>query len=113
MVHVKNSEGKKDRYVTLADILMRGLQAYLESEQPNEWVFNSKDQEIKGRVGGDFDSRYSQRGVQWAVNEAKEKAGTLKPMNVYTLISRYRDDPSVGRRIGYPYDQRSTWTRIH
>lgn len=90
---MKDGKGKKDRYVPLADILIRGLKAYLEAEQPNEWVFNSKDQEIKGRVGGDtstslstcFDSRYSQWGVQWAVNEAKKKAGIQKPMNVHTL----------------------------
>ena len=85
MLHVKEGKGKKDRYVPLADILIRGLKSYLEAEQPNEWVFNSKDQEIVGRVGGDFDSRYSQRGVQWAVNEAKKKAGILKPMSVHTL----------------------------
>jgi len=89
MLHVKEGKGKKDRYVPLADILIRGLKAYLETEQPNEWVFNSKDQEIKGRVGGDFDSRYSQRGVQWAVNEAKKKAGIQKPMNVHTLRHTY------------------------
>ena len=69
----------------MADILIRGLKSYLEEEQPNEWVFNSKDQEIVGRVGGDFDSRYSQRGVRWAVNEAKKKAGIVKPMSVHTL----------------------------
>jgi len=85
MLHVKEGKGKKDRYVPLADILIRGLKSYLEAEQPNEWVFNSKDQEIVGRVGGDFDSRYSQRGVQWAVNEAKKKAGIVKPMSVHTL----------------------------
>lgn len=85
VLHVKDGKGKKDRYVPLADILIRGLKAYLEAEQPIEWLFNSKDQEIKGRVGGDFDSRYSQRGVQWAVNEAKKKAGIAKPMNVHTL----------------------------
>lgn len=93
VLHVKEGKGKKDRYVPLADMLIRGLKAYLESEQPSDWVFNSKDQEIKGRVGGDtsaplstgFDSRYSQRGVQWAVNEAKKKAGIAKPMNVHTL----------------------------
>ena len=56
---MKEGKDKKERYVPLADILIRGLKAYLESEQPNEWVFNAKDQEIKGRVGGDFDSRYS------------------------------------------------------
>ena len=85
MLHVKDGKGKKDRYVPLADLLIRGIKAYLEAEQPNEWVFNSKDQEIRGRAGGDFDSRYSQRGIQWAVNEAKKKAGILKPMNVHTL----------------------------
>ena len=82
---MKEGKGKKDRYVPLADILIRGLKAYLESEQPREWVFNSADREINGRAGGDFDSRYSQRGVQWAVNEAKKKAGIQKPMNVHTL----------------------------
>ena len=83
--HVKDGKGKKDRYVPLADILIRGLKAYLEAEQPHIWVFNSSDREIRGRAGGDFDSRYSQRGIQWAVNEAKKKAGILKPMNVHTL----------------------------
>jgi site-specific recombinase XerD len=85
MLHVKDGKGKNDRYVPLADILIRGLKNYLEAEQPNEWVFNSKDQEILGRVGGDFDSRYSQRGVQWVGNEAKKKAGILQPMSVHTL----------------------------
>lgn len=84
-IHVKDGKGKKDRYVPLADTLIRGIKVYLEAEQPNEWLFNSKDQEIVGRVGGDFDSRYSQRGIQWAVNEAKKKAGILKPMSVHTL----------------------------
>uniref|UniRef100_UPI003741FEC3 tyrosine-type recombinase/integrase n=1 Tax=Algoriphagus antarcticus TaxID=238540 RepID=UPI003741FEC3 len=70
-------------------MLIRGLKSYLEAEQPNEWVFNSKDQEIVGRVGGDFDSRYPQRGVQWAVNEAKKKAGISKPMSVHTLRHTY------------------------
>ena len=57
----------------------------MEAEQPNEWVYKSKDQEIVGRVGGDFDSRYSQRGVHWAVKEAKKKAGISKPISAHTL----------------------------
>lgn len=75
---MKEGKGKKDRYIPLADILIRGLKSYLEAKQPNEWVFNSKDQEIVGRVGGDFDSCNSQRGVQWAVHEVKKKAGIVK-----------------------------------
>lgn len=86
---MKEGKGKKDRYVPLADLLIRGLRTYLEAEQPTDWVFNSKDQDIVGRAGGDFDSRYSQRGIQWAVNEAKKKAGISKPMNVHTLRHTY------------------------
>ena len=80
-LHVKDGKGKKDRYVPLADILIRGLKAYLEAEQPGEWVFNSADREIRGRAGGDFDSRYSQRGVQWAVNQAKKEPRILETYN--------------------------------
>ncbi|WP_373400876.1 hypothetical protein V8V91_10920 [Algoriphagus halophilus] len=47
----------------------------------------AKGEQIIGRAGGDFDGRYSQRGVQWAVNEAKKKAGILKPMNVHTFAA--------------------------
>ncbi|WP_339866537.1 tyrosine-type recombinase/integrase [uncultured Algoriphagus sp.] len=89
ILHVKDGKGKKDRYVPLADLLIRGIKTYLEAEQPLEWLFNSKGEQIIGRAGGDFDGRYSQRGVQWAVNEAKKKAGILKPMNVHTLRHTY------------------------
>lgn len=67
--------GKKDRYIPLSPILSRGLKAYIEAGKPSIWLFNgSREQEIKGRSGGDFDSRYSQRGVQWAVKQAKKDA---------------------------------------
>jgi hypothetical protein len=32
----------------------------------------------QGIAGGDFDSRYSQRGVQWAVKQASKAAGITK-----------------------------------
>ncbi len=37
------------------------------------------------RAGGDFDSRYSQRGVQWAVKQAAKSAGISKDVCVHTL----------------------------
>lgn len=82
MLHVRKGKGKKDRYLPLSDILIRGLKAYIEAEQPQVWLFNGKPE---GQAGGDFDSRYSQRGVQWVVNQAKKKAGIIKEMNVHTL----------------------------
>ncbi|MCX7390223.1 MAG: tyrosine-type recombinase/integrase, partial [Planctomycetia bacterium] len=81
-LHVRNGKGKKDRYVPLSKILIRGLQTYIQVEQPTEWLFNGKPEL---QAGGDFDSRYSQRGVQWAVNQAKKAAGITKEMSVHTL----------------------------
>jgi integrase/recombinase XerD len=82
MLHVRQGKGHKDRYVPLSDILIRGLKNYISSEQPDTWLFNGKPED---RAGGDFDNRYSQRGVQWAVNQAKKEAGITKEMTVHTL----------------------------
>lgn len=88
MLHVRKGKGKKDRYVPLCDLLIKGLKAYIEAERPDGWLFNGK-QPVEGRAGGAFDSRYSQKGVQWAVNEARKAAGILKPMTVHTLRHTY------------------------
>lgn len=85
---VRKGKGDKSRYVPLCDLLIRGLKAYIKSECPQEWLFCGK-QPVKGRSGGAFDSRYSQKGVQWAVNQARKSAGITKPMTVHTLRHTY------------------------
>jgi integrase/recombinase XerD len=80
-LRVVQGKGKKDRMVPLSEHLIRGLKSYIEAEKPKDWLFG----EARGRAGGDFDSRYSQRGVQWAVNQACKKAGILKDVHVHTL----------------------------
>jgi integrase/recombinase XerD len=87
MLHVKSGKGKKDRYVPLSEHLIRGLKQYIETELPEEWLFNG--QPLENRKGGDFDSRYSQKGVQWAVQSAARKAGISKHVNVHTLRHTY------------------------
>ncbi len=86
MLHVYQGKGKKDRYVPLSPILIRGLVAYIKSECPQEYLFNGKPD---GRAGGDFDGRYSQRGVQWAVKQACKAAGITKEVSVHTLRHTY------------------------
>jgi integrase len=86
MLHVVQSKGRKDRYVPLSDHLIRGLKKYISAERPSEWLFNGKPGE---RAGGDFDSRYSQRGVQWAVNRIAKDAGITKEVSVHTLRHTY------------------------
>ena len=51
------------------------------SGKPEDYLFGEPR---GGRAGGDFDSRYSQRGVQWAVKQAKT-ANILKEVSVHTL----------------------------
>jgi site-specific recombinase XerD len=82
LLHVVQGKGKKDRYVPLSQHLIRGLKTYIEAEQPHDWLFNGQP---IGRAGGDFDGRYSQRGVQWAVKEAAKLAKINKEVHVHTL----------------------------
>jgi integrase/recombinase XerD len=80
---VVQGKGKKDRYVPLSEHLIRGLKSYISAERPQDYLFGGVA--IVDRAGGDFDSRYSQKGVQWAVKEAAKRAGILKDVHVHTL----------------------------
>lgn len=83
---VVQGKGKKDRYVPLSEHLIRGLKKYIEAEKPQDFLFNGKP---NGSAGGDFDSRYSQRGVQWAVKEVAKAAGVQKEVHTHTLRHSY------------------------
>ncbi len=83
---VPMTKGNRDRYVPLSDMQIRGIKLYIESEAPRDYLFGMPRED---RAGGDFDSRYSQRGVQWAVKEAAKAAGIKKEMSVHTLRHTY------------------------
>ena len=83
MLHVVQGKNRKDRYVPLSTHLMRGLRKYIAAENPIDWLFNGQPQD--DRSGGDFDGRYSQKGVQFAIKQAAKKAGISKDMSVHTL----------------------------
>lgn len=83
---IVQGKGKKDRYVPLSEHLIRGLKKYIEAEKPTEYLFNGQPIE---RAGGDFDSRYSQRGVQWVIKQVAKAAGVKKEVHVHTLRHSY------------------------
>jgi site-specific recombinase XerD len=85
-LHIVQSKGKKDRCVPLSEHIIRGLKQYLASENPIEYLFNGKP---NGRAGGDFDSRYSQRGVQWVVKQISKDAGIIKDVHTHTMRHSY------------------------
>lgn len=80
---VVQGKGRKDRYVPLSEHLIRGLKSYISTERPQDYLFGGVA--IVDRAGGDFDSRYSQKGVQWAVKAAAKRAGIIKDVHVHTL----------------------------
>lgn len=85
-LHVRQSKGNKDRYLPLSDMMIRGLIKYIDCECPQVYLFHGKPEQ---QAGGDFDSRYSQRGVQWAVKTAAKAAGITKDVSVHTLRHTY------------------------
>ncbi|MFM6252685.1 MAG: tyrosine-type recombinase/integrase, partial [Dolichospermum sp.] len=86
---VVQGKGKKDRYVPLSHHLVRGLKTYIAAERPHDFLFGGLHEAKTGKVGGEFDGRYSQKGVQWAVKEAAKRAGIRKPVNVHSLRHTY------------------------
>lgn len=85
-LHVTQGKGKKPRYVPLSDHLVRGLKKYIAAEKPKDWLFNGQP---NGSAGGDLDSRYSQRGVQWVIKQAAKAAKVNKKVTVHTLRHTY------------------------
>jgi integrase/recombinase XerD len=79
MIHVRQSKGRKDRYVPIGVNLSRGLKTYLQAECPRRWLFNGKDHH----------EGFSQKGVQWVVREATKKSGIQKQVTVHTLRHTY------------------------
>lgn len=82
MLHVRQGKGRKDRYVPLAGMLVRGLQSYIAAEQPSLWCFTGHDRQGKTAA-------LSMRGVQWIVKEARKRSGIQKEVTTHSLRHSY------------------------
>lgn len=82
MVHVRQGKGRKDRYVPLSSMLIRGLRKYLLAENPVIWCFNGND-----RTGKPV--QLSSQGVQWIVREARKHSGIPKEITPHILRHTY------------------------
>jgi integrase/recombinase XerD len=85
-LHIVQSKGNKDRMLPLSPHLIRGIKKYIAAEQPTQYLFNGQQSDAAEM---DFDSRYSQRGVQWVVKTIAQKAGLTKDVHTHTLRHTY------------------------
>lgn len=83
---VVQGKGKKDRYLPISEHLVRFLKKYIQAEKPFDYLFNGQS---VCRAGGDFDNRYSQRGVQRVVKQVCKLAGINKEVHTHTLRHSY------------------------
>lgn len=92
MLHIVQGKGQKDRYVPLSEHLIRGLKTFINIENPERYLFNgnqNRNIEEIDVLSKDFDSRYSQRGVQWVIKTISKKAGITKEVHTHTLRHSY------------------------
>ncbi|WP_232065269.1 tyrosine-type recombinase/integrase [Rhodocytophaga rosea] len=79
-IHIRQSKGRKDRYVPLSQLMKRGLLSYLSACKPHYYLFNGKE----------YGSQLSRKGVQWLMQDAVSKAGIKKKgICVHTLRHSY------------------------
>jgi len=82
-VFIRKQKGNYDRYVPLSDHLQRGLKAYLETENPIEYLFNSQVTK-KGHS-----QKMTTSGVGWVIKENRSKIGTNKQITAHVLRHTY------------------------
>ncbi|MBW3545680.1 MAG: tyrosine-type recombinase/integrase [Bacteroidetes bacterium] len=79
MLHVRKGKGRKDRYIPLCDMLVRGISTYLQAECPTGHLITSN----KG--GG----QYTPRGVQWVLRQVRKESGMGKQITAHCLRHSY------------------------
>lgn len=81
-LHIREGKGRKDRYVPLPDLLIRGIKKYLETGKPVKYLFNGKSR------SGDYIA-LTPRGIQWAMKESRQKSGIKKAVTAHSLRHTY------------------------
>tara|TARA_B100000809_G_scaffold118758_1_gene117088 strand:- start:61709 stop:62068 length:360 start_codon:yes stop_codon:yes gene_type:complete len=80
--HVRQVKGRKDRYVPLGNLLIKGLEEYILCKNPVKWLFNGNSPKAE-KIS------LSGHGVYWIFKEAHKKRGVLKPITAHTIRHSY------------------------
>jgi integrase/recombinase XerD len=82
MLHIRQGKGRKDRYVPIGELTLRGVKTYLETENPKQYLFYKRNS--LGEA-----SRYSESAVRFVLSQAKKHAGLEKNITSHTLRHSY------------------------
>jgi len=113
MLLIRQGKGRKDRYVPLAEMQIRGLKTYFLAENPTTWCFTGNNKEGNA-------VRLSTQGVRWIVQEARKHSGIKKEVTTHSLRHSYAthllemglDIISVKDLLGHA-DIQTTLTYLH
>ncbi|MCT4545260.1 MAG: tyrosine-type recombinase/integrase [Vallitalea sp.] len=75
LIKIRQSKGKKDRYVMLSEVLLIQLREYYKEYKPNKWLFE----------GANKKEHISERTIQRIFKNACVKAGIKKQVSVHSL----------------------------
>ncbi len=90
VLHVRQSKGRKDRYLPLGNSLPDILQQYIRIKKPESWLFpGCRNRNVSTRYFPISEKPFGQRSVQWAIKRAAHLAGILKPVSVHSLRHTY------------------------
>jgi len=79
-IFIRQSKGKKDRYVPLARKTLEYLRVYWKKYRATDWLFYST---------GGMQTKYSIRTVQKIFQDKSDKAGIKKKVSIHTLRHSY------------------------
>lgn len=74
LIRIRSAKGKKDRYTTLSELLLKLLREYWKVYRPKDWLF-------EGQGGGP----YSASSIEKVFHRAVRKAGIRKDVTPHTL----------------------------
>lgn len=79
LIHIRESKHKKDRYVPISHLSIRGLNRYINAVSPSTWLFN-------GRIRGE---QISRAAIRHAFRAAIRKTKIKKQVCVHSLRHSY------------------------
>jgi len=78
-VHIRQSKHKKDRYVPVSPLTIKGIKQYMETTNPQTWLFNGK---VRGK-------QMSREGAYHAFDSCIKKTGIRKEVCIHTFRHSY------------------------